>query len=90
MSAGFAPESNLGQHQPIDRAIATNQRCRLAVADQGIVFDSSRRRSQIVERCYSHRITKNFVVPLVKWKTAAGGMLDEFPLEIDRHRSFND
>src|SRR3984893_8866086 len=28
--------------QPVDRAVAAHQRCRLAVADQRIVFDSER------------------------------------------------
>src|ERR1700722_8995312 len=60
-----------GPTQPIDRAIATNQRCRLAVADQSVVFDSPRRRSQIARRCYLHLITENFMAAFVKWKTVA-------------------
>src|ERR1700733_9257406 len=56
-----------GPTQPIDRAISTHQRCCLAVADQGIVFDPPRRCSEIGSWIFLHRITRDFVIQLVKW-----------------------
>src|SRR4029453_4546920 len=39
-----------GPAQPVDRAPATHERCRLAIADQGVVFDGRRQAAPAVLR----------------------------------------